>query len=203
MSCTCHWCSTSWNGTSSCSSNSTTFVTGRSRIVQTSFGYQFSRFQCPESSEILYLHLKFLTFSRWCYFLVQRLYLGNRSCKSSSTFHWFCTYQQNIIKNSCPVTWNCIWFFIYHGSVNTPFKYSPTWIWSILLTRNNFQWWEGFYTIAPINKSTLMLSFSPRKLDICSKYCHCFSIAGVAISLLSTGISSFVYDDGNLIHFWY
>ena len=89
MSCTCHWCSTSWNGTSSCSSNSTTFVTGRSRIVQTSFGYQFSRFQCPESSEIFYLHLKFLTFSRWCYFLVQRLYLGNHSCKSSSTFLLF------------------------------------------------------------------------------------------------------------------
>ena len=52
-------------------------------------GYQLSWFERPKSSEIFYLHLKFLTFFQWCYLQVQRLYLGNRSCKFSSAFPWF------------------------------------------------------------------------------------------------------------------
>ena len=63
--------------------------------------------------------------------------------------------------------------------------------------------WMASTQFAPFNKSTLMLAFCPRKLDISSKHCHCFSLAGIAISLWSTGIPSFVYDDGNFIHFWY
>ena len=98
----------------------------------------------------------------------------------------FCYAPIFCLINSYLVTWNCIWFFIYCGSDNTPSKYSPIRIWSIFLTWNYFQWLEGFYTIC--TKSTLMLSFSPRKLVIFSKYCQCFSLASVAISLLSTGI---------------
>ena len=46
------------------------------------------------------VHLKFLTFSQWCYFLVQRFYLGNHSCKSSSRFPWFlCLHIYSIFQN--------------------------------------------------------------------------------------------------------
>ena len=47
----------------------------------------------------------------------------------------------------------------------------------------------------------MMLSFPPISPEILSVCFHCFSLAGVAVSFCSTGISFLVKFDGSLIHF--
>ena len=59
---------------------------------------------------------------------------------------------------------------------------------------------KAFKQLALFSRSTVILSFPPISSEILFKCFHCFSLAGVVISLWSTGIYFLVKVDGSLIH---
>ena len=60
---------------------------------------------------------------------------------------------------------------------------------------------KAFKELAPINRSTVMLSFPQNSSENLSKCFHCFSLTVVKVSLWFLEIFSLVKVDGCLIHF--